>query len=419
MSIPDGRLGVYVHFPYCTRRCPYCDFNVTVRPVEHERYRDGVLAELAVRSTDFAGRRPALSVYFGGGTPGLWRPDCIEAVIEGVRQHLGLAQAAERAVAKQSEPAKEPASVAERRGNPLGSLTFSAAEAAEITVECNPEDVTREHLAGLRAAGVTRISLGTQSFDDAQLVRLGRQHDAATNRRAVEAVHAVGFPGLSLDLIYGGFGQSRAQALADVAAAAALAPTHLSAYQLTIESGTPFGARAARGEALTGPDDDLADLFEAVREAAGAAGYLPYEISNFARPGHEAVHNSLYWTFAEYVALGAGAHGFRKRSDGTAVRWENARPLARYLAGALAGTPAEQSSDVIDADTLLEERLFTGLRLEAGLPIDGALEARFGAAARRQAEAGLLVCSPTHWRTTPRGRLLLNRVVLAMVDAPG
>jgi putative oxygen-independent coproporphyrinogen III oxidase len=383
MSIPDGRLGVYVHFPYCTRRCPYCDFNVTVRPVEHERYRDAVLAELAVRSTDFAGRRPALSVYFGGGTPGLWRPDCIEAVIEGVRQHLGLAQA------------------------------------AEVTVECNPEDVTREHLAGLRAAGVTRISLGTQSFDDAQLLRLGRQHDAATNRRAVEAVHAVGFPGLSLDLIYGGFGQSRAQALADVAAAAALAPTHLSAYQLTIESGTPFGARAARGEALTGPDDDLADLFEAVREAAGAAGYLPYEISNFARPGHEAVHNSLYWTFAEYVALGAGAHGFRKRSDGTAVRWENARPLARYLAGALAGTPAEQSSDVIDADTLLEERLFTGLRLEAGLPIDGALEARFGAAARRQAEAGLLVCSPTHWRTTPRGRLLLNRVVLAMVDAPG
>lgn len=383
MSIPDGRLGVYVHFPYCTRRCPYCDFNVTVRPVEHERYRDGVLAELAVRSTDFAGRRPALSVYFGGGTPGLWRPDCIEAVIEGVRQHLGLAQG------------------------------------AEITVECNPEDVTREHLAGLRAAGVTRISLGTQSFDDAQLLRLGRQHDAATNRRAVEAVHAVGFAGLSLDLIYGGFGQSRAEALADVAAAAALAPTHLSAYQLTIESGTPFGARAARGEALTGPDDDLADLFEAVREAAGAAGYLPYEISNFARPGHEAVHNSLYWTFAEYVALGAGAHGFRKRSDGTAVRWENARPLARYLAGALAGTPAEQSSDVIDADTLLEERLFTGLRLEAGLPIDGALEARFGAAARRQAEAGLLVCSPTHWRTTPRGRLLLNRVVLAMVDAPG
>lgn len=380
MSIPDGRLGVYVHFPYCTRRCPYCDFNVTVRPVEHERYRDGVLAELAVRSTDFAGRRPALSVYFGGGTPGLWRPDCIEAVIEGVRQHLGLAQA------------------------------------AEVTVECNPEDVTREHLAGLRAAGVTRISLGTQSFDDAQLLRLGRQHDAATNRRAVEAVHAVGFPGLSLDLIYGGFGQSRAQALADVAAAAALAPTHLSAYQLTIESGTPFGARAARGEALTGPDDDLADLFEAVREAAGAAGYLPYEISNFARPGHEAVHNSLYWTFAEYVALGAGAHGFRKRSDGTAVRWENARPLARYLAGALAGTPAEQSSDVIDADTLLEERLFTGLRLEAGLPIDGALEARFGAAARRQAEQGLLVCTPTHWRTTPRGRLLLNRVVLAMVD---
>lgn len=378
MNAPDGRLGVYVHFPYCTRRCPYCDFNVTVRPVEHTRYRDAVLAELAVRAGVFAGRAPAQSVYFGGGTPGLWAPDCIGAVVEGVRGHLGLAQA------------------------------------AEITVECNPEDVTRDHLAGLRAAGVTRISLGTQSFDDTLLRRLGRQHDAATNRCAVEAVHAVGFPDLSLDLIIGGFDQTVEAAVADVAAAAALAPTHLSAYQLTIESGTPFGARAARGECLTAEDDALADVFEAVRDAAGSLGYFPYEISNFARPGHEAVHNSLYWTFAEYVALGAGAHGFRKLEGGRGLRWENAKPLGRYLQGALAGEPAE-TADVIDADTLLEERLFTGLRLEVGLTIDDRLEARFGERAGRLADEGLLVCSPDRWRTTPRGRLLLNRVVLKLV----
>ena len=377
---PDGRLGVYVHFPYCTRRCPYCDFTVTVRPVEHERYRDGVLAELAARAPAFAGRDPALSVYFGGGTPGLWSPAAVGAVVDGVARTLGLAAD------------------------------------AEITVECNPEDVTLPQMAGLRAAGVNRISLGTQSFDDGLLAFLGRQHDAATNRRAVAAVQAAGFTRLSLDLMYGARDQPIAAAVADVRAAAALGPTHLSAYQLTVESGTPFGARERRGEDLLGPEERLADAFEAVRAAAWDEGIFPYEISNFARPGEEAVHNSLYWTHAEYLALGAGAHGFRKVPGGGGVRWENARALGAWFAGVFAGAPAESQSEALDAATLAEDRVMTGLRLDRGLAVDADLAARFGAAADRLAAQGLLAVSPGLWRVTDRGRLLLNRVVVSLLE---
>ncbi|MCB9547902.1 MAG: radical SAM family heme chaperone HemW [Myxococcales bacterium] len=377
---PDGRLGVYVHFPYCTRRCPYCDFTVTVRPVEHERYRDGVLAELAARAPAFAGRDPALSVYFGGGTPGLWSPAAVGAVVDGVARTLGLAAD------------------------------------AEITVECNPEDVTLPQMAGLRAAGVNRISLGTQSFDDGLLAFLGRQHDAATNRRAVAAVQAAGFTRLSLDLMYGARDQPIAAAVADVRAAAALGPTHLSAYQLTVESGTPFGARERRGEELLGPEERLADAFEAVRAAAREEGIFPYEISNFARPGEEAVHNSLYWTHAEYLALGAGAHGFRKVPGGGGVRWENARALGAWFAGVFAGAPAESQSEALDAATLAEDRVMTGLRLDRGLAVDADLAARFGAAADRLAAQGLLAVSPGLWRVTDRGRLLLNRVVVSLLE---
>ena len=407
---PDGRLGVYVHFPYCTRRCPYCDFTVTVRPVEHERYRDGVLAELAARAPAFAGRDPALSVYFGGGTPGLWSPAAVGAVVDGVARTLGLAAD------------------------------------AEITVECNPEDVTLPQMAGLRAAGVNRISLGTQSFDDGLLAFLGRQHDAATNRRAVAAVQAAGFTRLSLDLMYGARDQPIAAAVADVRAAAALGPTHLSAYQLTVESGTPFGARERRGEDLLGPEERLADSFvpslaylanrprrasnkrfylaalrtvlrrESLSAAAREEGIFPYEISNFARPGEEAVHNSLYWTHAEYLALGAGAHGFRKVPGGGGVRWENARALGAWFAGVFAGAPAESQSEALDAATLAEDRVMTGLRLDRGLAVDADLAARFGAAADRLAAQGLLAVSPGLWRVTDRGRLLLNRVVVSLLE---
>lgn len=375
------RLGVYVHYPYCAQRCPYCDFNVVQPGPEGRpdaRYRDAVLAELAVRAADYPGRPPAVSLYFGGGTPALWPASDIAAVIEAVDARLGLVQG------------------------------------AEITVEANPGEIDAAGLRALRAAGVNRLSLGTQSFDAALLARLGRRNTPDDNRRCVDAARAAGFDNLSLDLIQAVAGQSLAAALADVAAVVALGPEHVSTYELTIHPRTPFGARADRGEVLTADEDMQVLVYEATRRALRAAGIEPYEISNAARPGREAVHNMLYWTMDEYLALGAGAHGFRHcPDDGGGVRWENERHAGRYMAAALAGHPGVRAEERLDATALLDERALTGLRLDAGLPVDAALEAAFGANAARLEGRGLLMRSPGEgrWRLTDAGRLVLNQVV--------
>lgn len=373
--------GVYVHYPWCARHCPYCDFTVAVsRVVPHAEYRAAVIAELAARADDFAGRPPAVSLYFGGGTPGMWPAGHIGAVIEAVDARLGLAAG------------------------------------AEITVECNPEDVTVEMARALRAAGANRISLGVQSFDDALLRRLGRAHTGDGARAAVDALRRAGLEDVNVDLMHGERAQSLAAALADVQAAVALAPTHVSTYQLTIEEKTAFGARARRGEALLVDDGRLLAMYGAIRAALRDGGIEPYEISNAARPGREAVHNTLYWTDGEYLGLGAGAHGFVHRGAGGA-RWENARHAGRYMRAALDDAPAEASREAISPDDRLDDRVMCGLRLDRGLPVDAALEARFGATARRLAGEGLLTGLPDRWRVTERGRAILDRVVLELLSA--
>lgn len=371
--------GVYVHYPYCARHCPYCDFNVAVaRQIPHADYRDAVLAELAARAPDFDGRRPAISLYFGGGTPGMWPAAHIGAVIDAVDARFGLA----------SE--------------------------AEITVECNPEDVDRATMTALRARGVNRISLGVQSFDDALLTFLGRLHTGDDARHAVDTVRAAGIEGLSIDLMHGAADQTMDGLLADVEAACALAPPHVSTYQLTVEPRTAFGARAARGESLLVDEERLLTMYRAVRSTLAAHGIEPYEISNAARPGREAVHNNLYWTGGEYLALGAGAHGFRRVGDG-AERWQNTRHPKRYMRSALAGSPGDEGRETLDAEEVLEDRVMCGLRLDRGLTVDDVLRQRFGAAARRLAGAGLLEGLPTRWRATERGRVILDRVVLELI----
>ena len=375
-------LGIYVHFPFCRRRCPYCDFNVlAVSAVPHDAYREAVLAELLVRAEAFSGRPPAVSLYFGGGTPSLWRPADIASVIEAVDSALGLAPG------------------------------------AEITIECNPGETPPERFGALRAAGVNRVSLGTQSFDPRTLDRLGRRHSVEDNHRAIDAVRAADLDNLSLDLIQGTAGQSIADALVDVDAVIDLAPSHVSTYQLTIAARTPFGARAARGEVLTADEDTQLEIFEGTRARLRAAGIPPYEISNAAVLGLEAVHNSLYWTGDEYLALGAGAHGFARISDG-GYRWENERHPARYMAAARTGRPAETFTERIDSETWLEERVLTGLRLDAGLTVDEALGRRFGVGAARAAARGWIEVAPDCWRLTERGRWLLDAVVLEIVSDP-
>jgi putative oxygen-independent coproporphyrinogen III oxidase len=371
--------GIYVHYPYCTRRCPYCDFNVAVVPtIPHRAYRDAVVSELGARAPAFAGRPAPVSVYFGGGTPGLWPAEHIGGVIEAVAGRLGLTHD------------------------------------AEITVECNPEDVTVAGLRALREVGVNRVSLGIQSFDAAVLEGLGRAHGAAQNREAVDAAHRAGFERFSVDLIHGLAGQTVDSALVDVDLACTLGAPHISTYQLTIEPQTAFGRRARRGEVMLVDEDRLLALFEAVRARLRSGGVEPYEVSNAARPGFEAVHNSLYWTGGEYLALGAGAHGFRREGPG-GTRWENERNAEWYMRAALAGHPAERVRETIDAGTWLEEKLLTGLRLDRGVTLAPELRRRFGTAARHRIAAGFLEEVDGRWRMTDKGRPVLDRVVLDLV----
>lgn len=376
-------LGIYVHYPYCAVRCPYCDFNVVQPGPEGRpdaRYRDAVLAELAVRARDYEGRPPAVSLYFGGGTPALWAPADLAAVIDAVAARLGL-QAA-----------------------------------AEITVEANPGELDLGKMRDLRAAGVNRLSLGTQSFDAAILTRLGRRNTPEDNRRCVADARRAGFDNLSLDLIQAVAGQTVAGALADVAAVLELAPEHVSTYELTIHPQTPFGARARRGELLTADEEVQVAVYTETRAALAEGGRPPYEISNAAVRGREAVHNALYWHMEEYLALGAGAHGFRREGEG-GVRWENERHAGRYMAAALSGRPGERFRETLEAADLRHERVMTGLRVDAGLHLDADLEAAFGANADRLVERGLLrrLEAPPRWALTDAGRLLLNQVLADLV----
>ncbi|MCB9565584.1 MAG: radical SAM family heme chaperone HemW, partial [Kofleriaceae bacterium] len=290
-------LGVYIHFPWCRKLCPYCDFAVMVAHHEppHEAYRDAVVAELAARAAAVEGRR-LRSIYLGGGTPGLWRPDCVGDVVAAV----------------------------------LAAAAAPGPDALEITIEVNPTDVTAARLAAWRDAGVNRVSIGVQSFDAAELAALGRDHWAGDGPRAVELALAAGLRSVSADLIAGtpaglvaapsssppssSVAAARGAPAASIAALIATGVPHASVYELTIEPRTRFGKLARRGALVPRPDDELAALYEANHRALEAAGLEHYEISSYARPGHRAVHNSLYWSGAEYLGLGAGAASFERRA---------------------------------------------------------------------------------------------------------
>src|SRR6185312_16111328 len=241
---PGEPLGVYVHFPFCSVRCPYCDFAVDTRAdIPHEVYADAIIGEIETRASWFAGAGPLVSIYFGGGTPGLWRPEALGRVIAAARATFGAPAGAD----------------------------------LEITVEANPGESGPEQLAALRAAGVNRLSIGLQALDDALLVALCRNHDAAAGPAAVRAARAAGFDNLSVDLMFGVPGQTLDGWRRAVDAVIALQPEHVSAYALTVERGTVFGARERRGD-LPRPDDEVvAGMFQHARQAFTAAGLVPYE----------------------------------------------------------------------------------------------------------------------------------------------
>ncbi len=346
-----GTLGVYVHFPYCRSICPYCDFAVerAKRP-PHRGYAEAVKRELSLRAEAFAPFGPARSVFFGGGTPSLWDPVEVRGVLAAIDAAFGL----------------------ERGG--------------EVSLEANPEDRAPELLRALREAGVTRLSWGVQSFQDAVLRRLGRRHRGDDGARAAEAALAAGFSSVSVDLIYGAAGQDAASAAKDGQRAAALGVQHASAYALTLdELAVPVPmARAVKGGRLVVPDADAqAELGRALREALAAGGLARYEVSNHARgSAARSVHNLGYWEGRPYLGLGVGASGATPSR-----RYANARGADGYLGSLEEGRLPAGDEELLDEDVRFRERVMLGLRLVDGIDL-AALEAEFGATRAAALEVG-------------------------------
>ena len=369
-------LSLYVHFPWCVSKCPYCDFNSHALQGElpAERYIAALEADLETQAPFVAGR-PIVSVFFGGGTPSLFPPEAIARVLEHTRGLLGLAPD------------------------------------AEITLEANPGTIERGRFAGYRDAGVNRVSLGAQTFDAAMLQTLGRIHSPEETRLAAEELHAAGLANFNLDLMYALPGQTPAAALADVEAALALAPAHVSHYQLTLEPGTQF---AARPPAL--PDEDSAHvMLEACLDLLFARGYLRYEVSAYARAGRRCRHNLNYWEFGDYLGIGAGAHG--KQSDAglrRITRTTRLREPRRYMSAA-AQAPASRE---VEPSERPFEFMMNALRLSGGFA-PGLFEARTGLAwseieapIGRLVARGLIERSAMNCRPTRHGLDFLNELLL-------
>jgi len=339
VSLAVPPLALYVHLPWCVRKCPYCDFNSHERrgALPFDAYVDALLADLQ-QDLPLVWGRPVHSVFFGGGTPSLFPPDAIARLLEGA------------------------------------SALLRFAPHPEITLETNPGTAEHGHFAGYRAAGVNRLSFGVQSFDDDCLQRLGRIHDSAQAERAVRMAQDDGFDNINLDLMYALPGQTLALAAHDLERAFALAPTHVSHYQLTLEPNTVFAARPPAGI----PDEDRAfEIQEHCQALLAEQGYAQYEVSAYARPGRQCAHNLNYWRFGDYLGIGAGAHG--KLSSGAEQRilrrWKVKHP-GEYLANA--GTPARIGGDEWIAEPQRPfEFMLNALRLLEGFTLS-LFEARTG-----------------------------------------
>lgn len=341
-------LGVYVHFPWCLQKCPYCDFLSipAQRPeIPQRAYTDAVLNELSARHRS-VGPREVQSIFFGGGTPSLWQADQLGRVIARIKE------------------------------------LFAVSPDLEVTAECNPSSFDGEVAARLLQSGVNRFSLGVQGLHDKRLQFLGRLHDAQGGLRAVRDALASGAPRVSADLIFGVHGQTVEEAVREATTIAELGVTHLSVYSLTIEEGTSFGTLHRKGKLPLLDEDTAARMFLALGESLERQGFEHYEISNYARSSHYSVHNLGYWQGRDYLGLGCGAWGTLTR-EGIGVRYRNTRSIDHYLARAADWDALELSSpqvavhrplveqiESIDATTRVSERILLGLRLKAGVDLD-------------------------------------------------
>lgn len=366
-------VALYIHFPWCVAKCPYCDFNSHALrdALPESAYLDALIADLQAQAPRAAGRSLS-TVFMGGGTPSLFSPDALGRLLESLRQLVPF------------DPD------------------------AEITLEANPATVERGRFAEYHAAGINRVSLGAQSFDGETLKALGRIHQPADVYRAAEELHASGLTNFNLDLMFALPSQTLAGALADLTIALSLEPAHLSHYHLTLEPGTLF---AAQPPPL--PDDESAwDMQAACHAVLAARGFAQYEVSAFASSGRQCRHNLNYWRFGDYLGIGAGAHG--KLTQGPVIeRSTHLREPRRYLASAAQGPawkavpdadlPYEFAMNALRLNEGFEEELFAA---RTGLPF-----ARLQSPLRKLEAQGLMEQQPPRWRATPRGRQLLNDLV--------
>jgi len=372
-------LALYAHFPWCVQKCPYCDFNsyTLKEQLPEQRYVDALIRDLEAQQPAIAGRR-FVSVFLGGGTPSLFSPAAIGRLLEHARALAGFE------------------------------------DGVEVTLEANPGTIERGRFSEYRAAGVTRVSLGAQSFDTRQLQLLGRIHSAGETRRAAEELHAAGLTNFNLDLMYALPGQTAADAEADLGAALELSPAHISQYHLTIEPGTVFAAAPP-----TQPDDEIVDeMLERSLRLLKSRGFEQYEVSGYSRPGARCVHNLNYWSFGDYIGIGAGAHG--KTSDLTRqqiFRTRQTREPRRYLAA----DPDALDVRPVAVRDLPFEFAMNGFRLVEGFS-DQLFESRtgLGIAVLERALASLEARGLVHrgvsdWRATPKGFRFLNEILVELL----
>jgi oxygen-independent coproporphyrinogen-3 oxidase len=378
--VKNPPLALYAHFPWCVQKCPYCDFNsyTLKEQLPEERYIDTLRRDLDAQAALVEGR-PLSSIFLGGGTPSLFSPAAIGRLLDHARARLGFV------------------------------------EPIEITLEANPGTIERGRFSEYRAVGISRVSLGAQSFDERQLKRLGRIHSADETRRAAEELHAAGLANFNLDLMYALPEQTPAGAESDLRAALALEPAHLSQYHLTIEPGTVFAAAPP-----VQPADDLVDdMLDRSLRVLEAAGFEQYEVSGHARPGARCAHNLNYWTFGDYLGIGAGAHGkISDASRDTIVRTQQTREPRRYLAA----EPASLVRKPIGARELPFEFAMNAFRLVEGFD-DALFESRTGLPVSVLERAlvpiqarGLVARESRTWRATAQGFRFLNDILVELLD---